>query len=43
MDNYGFSDKEVPLYEALWVCNNELKKIDSKIFVKRIFLFTAED
>jgi len=42
-DTYGFAMKEVPLFEALWTCNIELKNLEEKSFIKRIFLFTDEE
>jgi len=41
--NYGSSDKEVPLFEALWLCTHVFKDIEKKPYTKRIFLFTNED
>lgn len=38
------SDKQLPLHEALWLCNNTFKELGSKMeSSKRIFLFTSED
>mmetsp|Transcript_28758 Transcript_28758/g.25875 ORF Transcript_28758/g.25875 Transcript_28758/m.25875 type:complete len:396 (+) Transcript_28758:39-1226(+) len=41
--NYKASDKEYPLFEALWLCTHVFKDVDKKPFTKRIFLFTNED
>lgn len=37
------SEKEVPLSELLWTCQQQFKTLDFNRFSKRIFLFTNEE
>ena len=37
------TDQRVPLNEALWACQQELRAIEKEIFAKRLFIFTDCD
>lgn len=37
------SDRRVPLNEALWACQQELRAIEKESFAKRLFIFTDHD
>lgn len=37
------TDQRVPLNEALWVCQQELRAIEKESFAKRLFIFTDWD
>lgn len=40
---FGSSESEIPLYETLWICQQQFKSLDMNQFGKRIFLFTNEE
>lgn len=42
-DEFGYSAKETPLFEALWICHQEFKSVEKQNYTKRIFLFTNEE
>lgn len=37
------STSRAPLYEALWICAQEFKKVEKQSFSKRLFVFTDSD
>ena len=40
---FGHSDQEIPLFEALWIWQQQFKSLDINQYGKRIFLFTDEE